>query len=239
MTPSTCCLISTYNRSPLLSRSLRRIAELSRPDEVLVVDDGGSDGCEGVCDAVRAETGLNVRYIYTHNPEPSQCSHARNVGIKNTDCDLILSSEPEMLWETDILAQFLAYHAERPNDMLMAGTIHHEHPDWNPPQVTTTENWTATWVALYERQWLLDIGGWDEYSFVDPWGWEDTDLVTRIAYSHGVFIPLDCVATHQWHPHRGCRQDRNEAAFKAKMSGDNCMQVVANEGREWGVVKPR
>lgn len=239
MTPSTCVLISTFNRSPLLSRSLRRIAELSRPDEVLVVDDGGSDGCEGVCEAVRADTGLNVRYLYHHNPVDSMAAWARNVGLRNTDCELVISSEPEMYWQTDILAQFLAVHAERPDDMLNVGTVHHEHPDWNPPQVTTTENWQATWTAMYRRDWMLAIGGYDQ-QFPSPWGFDDVDMGTRLmASGHGQYNVMECEVLHLWHPHRGCDLGPNERYFLSKMSGEHCMEVVANQDREWGVLIPR
>lgn len=235
---STCLLISTYNRSSLLEKSLNRLSQLTLPDEILVVDDGGDsphDDCEGTCK--RIVIGCPIRYIYTHNPGQAMCSHARNVGIRNTDCDWIITAEPEMWFNSDIVAQFLTKHKELPNDCFNAGTIHHEHP--GEPN-TTTYNWHATWVSFYGRQWLLDIGGWDE-GFPDPWGWDDTDLVTRLVGSgHGTTIMMECEATHQWHEPHPHRQDRNEAYFKAKLSDDGgCTEIVANVDRDWGVIKLR
>lgn len=232
-----CVAITTMNRTPLLERSLARLSELSIPDEILVIDDGGADGCETLCKRF-SDQGLPVRYIYTHQPYRSLCSHARNVALRNTDCDLFGTMEPEMFLVTDAWAQFREYHERVPNDMVNAGTIYHEHPDWNPPQETVTKNWTATWVAMYERQWLLDIGGWDEFGFPDPWSFEDTDLVTRISATHGVSILLDVEARHMWHPIEHCRQDRNDAYFVSK-SASGEMQLVANVGHDWGVIKPR
>ena len=234
-----CLLIATCNRSPLLSRSLTRLSELTVPSEILVVDDGGNDGCEAICDHLRGSLGLPLRYLYTHNPGDTMAAHARNCGLRNTDCEYIVSSEPECLWETDILAQFLAVHAERPEDMLNVGTMHHEHPDWDPPQVTETLNWQATWVCFYRKDWLLRIGGYDE-GFPDPWSFDDVDMGTRLmASGHGQYNIMEASALHLWHPHRGCRQDRNEAYFQRKMDSANCMEIVANQGREWGVPKPR
>lgn len=231
---SVCLLISTMNRSSLLEISLNRLAQLTLPDEILVVDDGGSDDCEATCHRLKVDRGLPMRYIYTHNPGQAMCSHARNVGIKNTDCELIITSEPEMYFETDIVAQYLAGHARLPTDCFNAGTINHKH---NGAPDTQTLNWHATWVSFYGRQWLLDIGGWDE-RFPDPWGWDDTDLVTRlVATGHGTTIMPDVVATHQWHPEGQHRQDRNEKHFQDKMNSERCMQVVANVGHEWGAIK--
>ena len=231
---SLCLAIATCDRSDLLAGNLQRISELTLPDELIVVDDGGTDDCERVC----REAPIPVRYIYTHHLGKQMCSHARNVALKATDCELFMTSEPEMYFETDIVAQFLAKHAELPGSMLNAATIHHEHPDWNPPQVTTTTNWEATWVAMYGRQWLLDIGGWDEH-FPDPWGFDDIDLVTRICFKYGNHKLTEAVATHRWHPPAHISQVRNEAYFQSKMDANRCMQVVANVGHEWGVVKPR
>lgn len=234
---TVCLLITTWNRSEQLRRSLERLSTLTLPDEVLIVDDGSDDGCERVCESL--EDRLPIRYLYNHQPFQAMCAHARNVGLKNTTCDLILTSEPEMRFETDIVAQFLAKHAEHSTAMLNAGTIHHEHPDWDPPQTTTTLNWEATWVAMYPREALLGVGGWDE-SYPDPWGWDDVDLVTRLgAYGCANIKMPECEATHQWHPPTHMDQSKNEAYFKAKMDANGCMMITANQGRDWGVQKHR
>ena len=89
---TVCLLVTTWNRTALLANSLQRLAGgLTLPDEILVVDDGGSDGCEGLCERARVEWGLPVRYLYNHRPYEAMCSQARNVGIKHTDADLIIT----------------------------------------------------------------------------------------------------------------------------------------------------
>lgn len=249
-----CLLITTWNRTPLLENNLRRLASgLTLPSEVLVVDDGSVDACEARCTALRDELGLPLRYIYTHNPGEALCSHARNVGIKNTDCELILTSEPEMLFESDIVAQMVAQHEHDRQwgirQFVNVGRVFHEQPPGARCKCCgqlkhETVNWQATWITLYRREWLFDVGGWDEFGFEDVWGWDDVDLGSRLRIRGiGQYNALDMVATHQWHPPRICRQDRNEAYFKSKgfdgNENPNHPNVVANRGCEWGVVKWR
>ena len=237
-------VVATYNRTPLLWNSLTALADKTWPDELIVVDDGGDDGCEGICGDLRASTGMPIRYAYNHRPYDSMAAQARNAGLKMTDCDWILSAEPECQFESDVVAQFHAYRDVYPNELLNAGTVHHEHPDWNPPQITETVNWQALWVCFYARDWVLSVGGYDE-GFPSGWSWDDVDLGTRLfAAGHGQRNLTDVHVLHQWHPHRGMDQSKNEAHFRAKMKPgangeDQCMEVVANQGREWGVLIPR
>jgi len=234
---TTCLLITTFNRSALLRRSLERLQSRTLPDEILVIDDGGSDGCEQVCQSLQHL--LPVRYLYNHQPEDAQCSLARNIGIKNTTCDLIVTSEPELLWDTDVLAQMLKLHAERPTEVISAGTVHRLNEDGTRGE--TTVGWVAPFTALYGRDWLHQVGGWDEGPWPDPWSFDDTDLLTRLRLSgHGQVIADEIHVTHQHHEPRWCRQDRNDEYFTQKGFDSGKMDhVVANQDRAWGVIRTR
>lgn len=233
---STCLLITTRDRTDLLQNSLERLSDLTVPDEVLVVDDGGTDELFEVCEAYREDLGLPLRYVRTNNPGQSMCSHARNVGICSTDADIVITCEPEVMFETDAVAQMLALHAERPDLVVSAGTINHVQEDGS---VSTIGGWLAPYVALYERRWLLEVGGWDE-RFPDPWGWDDVDLMTRLRIALAVHqhVDRDIVATHQYHEPgwRGITQAANEAYFLGKgFHTDEATDLVANVGLEgWG-----
>lgn len=251
---TSCLLYATWNRGDLLSRSLARLAELTVPDEVLVVDDGGDDGTEGVCARARDELGLPIRYLYTHHPGEQMCSHARNVGVCATDADVVITSEPEMWFETDVIAQLLARHEDDQQwgrrQFVNVGRVLHEQPPGRGPchccgrEKHETVNWQATWVCLYRREWLLEVGGWDE-GFPLPWGWDDVDLGSRLRIGGvGQYNDLDAVATHMWHESRICGQAPNEAYFKAKgFHGDERRDhphLVANrDDPAWGRPIPR
>lgn len=268
----TCLLITLFNRSAQLNRSLERLTRLTIPDEVLIVDDGSSDNCE---QTVRDfENRLPVRYIYNHNPDWSICSMARNIGIKNTDCDIIITSEPEILFCTDVIAQMKQRHLEIPEKVISAGTIYHmgeqatlhhrmvedpldrfqyeavnETTHNTNPAISTgyvkIQGWTAPFTALYRRDWLMSINGWDE-TFI-KWGYDDTDLLTRLSFS-GVLqhIDTDIQCIHQWHqklpPHIQYEAViHNEKLMTSKIfdKNDPNNNLVANKDREWGIIKTR
>ncbi len=244
---SVCLLITTYNRSPLLRQSLARLTELTVPDEVLVVDDGGSDGCEGV---VRVFEGcLPIRYLYTHNPGEAMCSHARNVGLHATDCEVVITSEPEIRFDTDVVRQMLTRHeSDRAQlfpplkQFINAGVVYTEHPDGGGKDKHV--NWQALWVALYRREWLLAVGGWDE-KFPQPWSWDDVDLGTRLRIAGvGQYNDMTIEATHAWHPPRVYDQEPTEAYYAAKgfngnESPDHPLLVANRDDPNWGVPIPR
>ncbi len=269
MPDRVCLLITTYNRSRQLANSLNRLCNLTLPDEVLIVDDGGSDNCQEIVKSF--EDRLPIRYIYNNNPSWSICSMARNIGIKNTDCEIIITSEPEILFVTDVIAQFLQKHQEIPNKVISAGTIYHmgpaatlhtdmitnpvnrlmhesvnesghgTYPD-SPFGYARIQGWVAPFSALYRREWLMAIGGWCES--YKSWGWDDTDLLTRlttIGINQDIALDIECI--HQWHdklpPDTQMNASvENERMFMAKEIKPGADSVIANQDREWGVIKP-
>lgn len=268
----TTLLITTFNRANLLYNSLMRLTNLTIPDEVLVVDDGSTDNTEQVCEDFKAH--LPIKYIYNHNPNWSICSMARNIGVKNALGDIIITSEPELLFVTDIVKQMVDERPKFKDQIISVGVIYHAQSEtpFNPGLITDaksalkseivenyqiqprsyhqsgyvkTLNMQAMFACLYEKKWLMDLGGWDE-SFPGCWGWDDVDLATRLRVS-GInqHICPDMEALHQFHAHppqddwmKGAHD--NELHFKRKdLQDKNNPNLVANQGVEWGVIKSR
>lgn len=259
-------VITTMNRGHLLEHSLDRLASLSVPAEIIVVDDGGDDHTEAVCGNFPM---LCIRYVYNHNPGPSICSMARNIGLKLAENDWVVTSEPELLYRTDILAQFADLHEDYPNDIISGGKVFFAPAGWDGSLLSTAQagdyrapsdseeavGWVAPYTALWYRPWLVEIGGWDE-TFPGYWGWDDIDVLTRLRMNgHGQHIALECEAIHQFHGLGGDNNFVNESHFFSKSfthghekhhCHEGCPQVpedltdvVANKGRSWGTITPR
>lgn len=226
---TTNLLITTFNRAVQLRNSLNRLTHLTLPDTITVVDDGSSDNAMSVVNEFSGK--LPIKYIFNNNPEHSICSFARNIGIKNTDADIIITAEPEILFITDVIKQMLDDHAKYPDQLISAGTIYHQQTDnrFNPeflldaqaalkseivedyeiqPRSYRTDglvkciNHQATFAALYKRSWLEELGGWDE-DFPGNYGFDDIELCTRLRIN-GInqFIDSEIECLHQWHPHQ-------------------------------------
>lgn len=227
MQDKVCLLITVFNRSNQLRNSLLRLSKLSLPDEILIINDGGGSSCEDVVNSFKDK--LPIKYIYNHNPTWSICSYARNIGIKNTDCEIIITSEPEILFCSDVICQMLNYHKEMPNNLISAGTVYHggagskipnlaiENPinylksqkvnissnnpkPKDPNGFCKVEGWQATYTALYRKEWIESVGYWDE-QFPDVYGVDDIDIATRIRIKLGINqkIMKDIEVIHQYH----------------------------------------
>jgi len=284
---TTSLLITTFNRSNLLQLSLERLTQLTIPDEVLIVDDGGQDNCEVVVNSFKGR--LPIRYIYNHSPNWTICSFARNIGIKNTDKDVIITSEPEILFVTDVIDQIKSDMKQYPDQLISAGTIYHAQPNcflsnafatdpvqslkdsiveeyqiqprsYHPNGFCKTTNMQATFIAAYKRDWLMELGGWDE-QFPGSYGFDDIELCTRLRIN-GVnqFIDQNIEAIHQYHDHlpphiQGPMVAANDVYFASKKLNEveadifeqkqlnkykeTDPRLIANKDREWGVIKIR
>lgn len=241
--------ITTIDRGHLLRRSLERLEHLTKPHELIVVDDGGVDDTAAVCAEFVGR--LPIKYIYNHNPGHTICSTARNIALRACHTEYFATSEPELMYRTDVLAQFAQLALERPNDVISAGTIWHtnEGTEGVPADLPEaemwqwcgrTEGWVAPFTAMYRTEWLFEINGWDE-AFPGPWGWDDTDLLTRLRVAgRGQHIALDVEAVHQWHPKGSDPGQINEAHFMAKgfhQDWTDQTETVANKGVPWGILK--
>ena len=92
-------IIPTYNRKNLLKRALRSVSsQMFVPQEIIVVDDGSSDGTK---DWV-LERFPYVRYLYQDN---SGVSSARNAGIKEAKGSWIAFLDSDDEWMPNKLEQ--------------------------------------------------------------------------------------------------------------------------------------
>lgn len=100
-------MIPTYNRKALLVRTLKSLAELNFPKddyEVIVIDDGSTDGTKGEIDKKKDELPYTLQY---HWQENAKLSVARNNAIKHSKGDIIVSIDDDMLFPKDWLKKLI------------------------------------------------------------------------------------------------------------------------------------
>lgn len=67
--------------------------------------------------------------------------------------------------------------------------------------------WPMTWCVLTKREWLNDVGGWDE-NLMRGMAFDDNDLMGRLMQRVGRLVIDDrCTAWHQSHPPQAYSDD--------------------------------
>ena len=102
MNPLISCIIPVYNGQRFLAESLDSIfAQTYRPLEVIVCDDGSTDGTAHVA----AEYPQPLVYIH----QPNQGSpRARNCGIRAAKGDFLAFLDADDLWRSEKLTRQMA-----------------------------------------------------------------------------------------------------------------------------------
>lgn len=117
-------IIPTYNRSKLLSHTLRSLVNqsLDKSDfEVVVVDDGSSDD---TFQMVKMFEGLiNFKYVYQID-KGYRPGSARNLGIKVAEGAICVFIDSGIIVKSDCLQQHLNKHQERENEIAIIGYVY-------------------------------------------------------------------------------------------------------------------
>ena len=186
-------IVSTFNRTELLRKNLTRLCMLTIPDEIVIVDDG-SDDPEALKSMLRgfAELKGRIKYIRYENPHWDSCSVPKNIGLKHSTGDILIYSEPELVFIDDpiikaqeifetvkdkYIRQEWVYFGKRdvvvPDEELsdpMAYLEKFGYNEWMPGTddvhggaVTYTKaRMVSPWTIIVSRKHLEAVNGWDE-----------------------------------------------------------------------------
>jgi len=105
-------VIPTRNRADLLDRVLDSFAQQSTPPtafEVVVVDDGSTDGTADACR--RTRDGLHVQYVWIAR---AGSAAAKNAGIAASRGRLVLLADDDDVADPDLVKEHLRVHEENP-----------------------------------------------------------------------------------------------------------------------------
>ena len=127
--PTISIIIPVYNGERYLAEAIESVlTQTRRPEEILVIDDGSTDGTRKVAERF-AE---NILYIaQTHQSAPA----ARNLGIRHASGDLLSFLDADDLWLEEKLARQI--NAFQNNPSLEASFCHLQNfisPDLSPEQ---------------------------------------------------------------------------------------------------------
>lgn len=122
--PLISVIIPVCNREHYLAEAIESaIAQTYHPIEIIVVDDGSTDGTADVARRF-SET---VRYFYQSN---SGCSAARNTGVKKAQGSFLAFLDSDDLWvEEKLFRQMAVLDSDGDLDMVFGHVSHFYSPD--------------------------------------------------------------------------------------------------------------
>ena len=188
-------IIPTYNEIENIEKMLRKVMSLSKPFDVLVVDDGSSDNTREMVRALQEQRPGN-RLHYYFQPNRKQGA-ARNLGVHGASGDLIVFLGDDVVPTPDLLSAHLEAHNPLKREKVVVG-----YTRW-PPDFRVTrfmdyigeEGWQFGYRLIknpenlpfnffytsnlsLQRDFFLEAGGFDE-GFRE-YGWEDIELSLRL-----------------------------------------------------------
>ena len=174
-------LVAGRNEADRIQETISYIARQDYPGpiEVLVVDNGSTDGTRALAEAYGAATGQRVRCI--DEPRPGK-SHALNTGLAAVETELVITLDADTLLHPQAIRQLVARLLSAPPDVqAVAGSVLVRNSRDN--LWTRMQEWDyflgiasvkrmqglyqGTLVAqgafsLYRAQALLQAGGWPD-----------------------------------------------------------------------------
>jgi glycosyltransferase involved in cell wall biosynthesis len=114
LSDSLSIVIPTYNREAVLARALAGYLAQSSPQlthELLVIDDGSTDGTESMVREFTKRSPFPIRYLHQPNKGPAA---ARNLGIREARSALVLFCDSDIVPERNLVEQHIECHRRNP-----------------------------------------------------------------------------------------------------------------------------
>jgi glycosyltransferase involved in cell wall biosynthesis len=203
-------VIPTYNRKPILEKCLLALEQQTIPPEspiddyeVVVVDDGSTDGTVGWL-----QTTTDYPHVRLFEQAHLGPAAARNLGIEQALGDIILFIDSDLV----VTETFLQSHAEGlsaahqrfGNDCCFTygaviNTANFDNPTAEPFKVTDFSNaYFATGNVAIPKHWLDQAGRFD--TGFQLYGWEDLELGVRLKALGVQMQKWPQAVGYHWHP---------------------------------------
>ncbi|MEM8639608.1 MAG: glycosyltransferase family 2 protein [Cyanobacteria bacterium P01_G01_bin.54] len=231
-------VITTYNRLPLLKRAIARSLEQTVACEVLVVDDGSSDGTQAYCEVLATQ---NPQFRYQRNPENQGHAKSVNIGVELAQSDWIKLLDDDDYLAPDCLAQLTGAIAQQPNAVICSVQAAQVTADETELSVTAPVGQGEICVlpqpeihygmlleqvpfgtpvqVAFQRDAFLKTGGWDSQFDTN---FDDIDSWVKIAeYGDALFLNRSLAYRTVWpgaYNYRFSLRDRLRTHQKIKQS---------------------
>ncbi len=158
------CVIPVYNGERFLAEGIESLLAQTRPpDEIIVVDDGSTDGTAGVARGF----GDHVTYVHQENAGPAA---ARNRGVREARGEFISFLDADDLWEPTKLERQLRRFEARPELGYSVGLVQNfweEEVAEERDRIAGTARAKpipgyVTLTLLTTSSWMRELGGFDE-----------------------------------------------------------------------------
>ena len=210
--PVVSAIIPVYNRERLVARAIdSALAQEGEPVEVIVVDDGSTDGTAEVL------RGYGERIQAVHQVNAGR-SAARNAGLERARGEWVAFLDSDDAWDPQKVARQLRLHREDPALGLSGHGWRIQHGDGRIDEVTPRYDAAALRARPYEslmddfallpsvvmvrRDLALEVGGFDSsYN-----GAEDLDFALKVARQGPIATTPELLATLYQHEGQTCRR---------------------------------
>jgi GT2 family glycosyltransferase len=207
-------IIPTYNRKRMLLDTLDSLAQQTLPSsqfEVLIVDDGGTDGTNEIL-----KRDFPFRLLYFWKPNQGDAL-ARNFGAEECNGDILVSLDDDMILEEDYLRTIIEplevedrllvagswYLWTRDSNPLTAGERFQQIADERPSNQDLLFTEINTHSLAIRRDDFFRLGMMQDLGFPGSSMWTDVDLAYRAFLEGYRFLRVaNAVIWHRDYVHR-------------------------------------
>ena len=207
---SISCIVPTYNAERYLAQTIDSIlAQTLPPDELIIIDDGSSDGTADIIKSYNDK----IRYVYQDNQGPAA---SRNLGVQMGGAEFVSFLDQDDLWHAEKLQQQMACFDEDSDldlcithvQLFWSDDLQHEQNFYRDLPRGNTVPGYATTTLLTRRQTFEQVGQLN----TDLWFSDATDWFMR-AEEMGLKLHVlpDALVYHRMHKQNLTRRRRDDS----------------------------
>lgn len=246
--PSVSVVVPALNAERWISETVASVSAQKYPAaslEVVLVDDGSSDGTSA--EASRSLSATGLAHTLLRHESPMGPSAARNRGWKAARGEWIqFLDADDLIHPNKIAIQMASARSAAPDIALVFSRWARLRPRdgrWEPAEeiepvieadptfdLLRADNFIATGSQLFRRSWLERVTGYvDSYRFI-----EDVDLLLRLAFAGGGFLRVPSHEPLFWYRQTsGSLANSDGTAFV-----DGCVRNARMAESEWRKAGP-